>query len=267
VDGVQAPCERAFRHVTNGSGSIDPTTSSTGGRQIPGLTIVPDYNDTSGDFHRPRSDGGVDIVGVIPLKIHVSSLFDISGSLTNRQNEVVPLPGRTDLRKNLEDLLNTGDCRNFVSNLLKKTGELYDNPPFSTDALKLFDSAKEFKLMKVYTTSYGLKVGGTVSGNISYGTAVVHITEKTGNPESRRTKYIYTEAALHELLHHGGRNGYYEDAQLANAILKLGGLKKEDKEVLKSKNISENPGATEFLDYMLQEHCPGKKIDGVIKSL
>src|SRR5262245_19999257 len=74
VDSVQVQCERAFRFVINGSGNIDPETSSTGGRQIPGITIVPDHSDSSKDYAIPREDGG-DIYGTSPLKIHFSNLF------------------------------------------------------------------------------------------------------------------------------------------------------------------------------------------------
>jgi RHS repeat-associated protein len=175
------------------------------------------------------------------------------------QLQAVPLPSRSELRKNLEALLETGNCVKFFGDLITKVAEITGNSSHSTSALGLFDKISDFKLREPTKTASGIPVGGSVSGSIGNGDAIIFITEKYGSPDSSRVRYIYTETLLHEMLHLAGRNGNYNDVQLAEAVVKLGGLSAEDNDYLKTLDITKNPGASAFLDYMLQKNCPGKE--------
>jgi hypothetical protein len=105
------------------------------------------------------------------------------------------------------------------------------------------------------------------TGSIANKDAEVIIKPSIGTTLTSRNMFIYTEGSLHEIIHHAGRNKYYIDTELARAAASLP-LSDASKEYLKIKDITKNPGASDFWDHTLQVHCPGLvEKNGALKTL
>ena len=58
-----------------------------------------------------------------------------------------------------------------------------------------------------------------MSGEIGSGNAAIHLTSHfNGPPVGNSVNFIDAFQTLHELVHLGGRNGYYTDTQVATTL-------------------------------------------------
>jgi hypothetical protein len=137
------------------------------------------------------------------------------------------------LAGNVADLLN-GDCGKFVTSLIDAVATATKNPAHSNNVLTLFNTINGRQGGVVFEDNLrvgGRSAGGTISGEIgnSASPPVVHIQTLflIAGPLHpaivSATQHSYAITAIHETIHHAGRNGYYSDEQLARAAHTLPG--------------------------------------------
>jgi RHS repeat-associated protein len=150
-----------------------------------------------------------------------------------RQNPPRPPIPAENLAGNVADLLD-GDCGKFVTSLIDAVAAASKNPAHSNNALNLFNTINGRQGGVVFKDNLrvgGRPAGGTVSGAIGNAASppVVHIQTSfliagTLTPAIiSATQHSYAITAIHETIHHAGRNGYYTDEQLARAAHALTG--------------------------------------------
>ncbi len=126
----------------------------------------------------------------------------------------------------LERMLKSGGCGDFVKELINRLAADTKNPFHFDNALDLFKAVKDSP--KGGLVRGGLadkhKVSATVSGYIGSNNAAIHLNSHfdfgSTDPQVRANSVIFIDAfdTLHELIHHAGRKGYYNDIQIARTL-------------------------------------------------
>ncbi len=123
-------------------------------------------------------------------------------------------------------MLRIGDCGKFVEDLINGLGASTKNPFVSDYALDLFDAVAGGKggfIRGGLANKY--RVSATVSGNIRSGNAAIHLTSHfNGPPVGNSVNFIDAFQTLHELVHHAGRNRYYNDQEVAQTLSAMTGI-------------------------------------------
>jgi len=98
IDGIQRPCEQAFRLVSNGSASIENVNTPTGSVNVPGLSIIEDFSSTSSTTGGWNPETGqfeytTTIAGTSTYRLTTSSMFmpAISQQLNSLQQDSLEL--------------------------------------------------------------------------------------------------------------------------------------------------------------------------------
>jgi hypothetical protein len=127
------------------------------------------------------------------------------------------------IRSALDRMLRIGDCGKFVEDLINRLGASTKNPFVSDYALDLFDAVAGGKGGFI-RGGLANKNRATVSGDIRSGNAAIHLTSHfNGPPVGNSVNFIDAFQTLHELVHHAGLKGYYDDQQVAETLFKMTG--------------------------------------------
>ena len=130
------------------------------------------------------------------------------------------------IRSALDRMLRIGDRGKFVEDLINRLGAGTKNPFISDYVLDLFDAVASGKggfVRGGLANKY--RVGATISGNIRSGDAAIHLTSHfNGPPVGNSVNFIDAFQTLHELVHHAGRNRYYDDQEVAQTLSEMTGI-------------------------------------------
>jgi hypothetical protein len=132
---------------------------------------------------------------------------------------------REQAHSNIQKILNTGDCAEWIKKLINKAAELYpDNPPAFTDPLKYFDNIK----FNVGNHGIGQAVGNVLDKDKG---ATIYVPDLSApiynNVQDWWYQQEYALIVLHEIVHLAGVKGSpslgYSDYELARAADQLPG--------------------------------------------
>ncbi len=176
------------------------------------------------------------------------------------QNPVLPI---RNLAQNVANIL-TGDCGEFVKTLYKTVAGKYPSQePHSKDfnLLDVFNTInkREGAIVLKQVVINGRPAGGTVSGAIGHPTypATIFISPlPAGSLSSAMLSYgdySYAMTAIHETFHLAGKNGGYNDEQMAQAVFKLTGAPGLPKD---GADVYEWSG---YWNGVLRSKCPEKR--------
>src|SRR5688572_13983790 len=160
-------------------------------------------------------------------------------------------------------MLRKGDCGKFIKELINRLAADTKNPFISDNALDLFDSVNGAKKGGLIRGGLADKyrASATVSGSLKSGNAAIYLTSNFDgvfDPQAEASAIISNDAfnTLHELVHHAGSNGYYDDIQVAQTLstwLGVPGLPTRRKGESKSDFMRRN---SSYFSSVLREKCP-----------
>jgi hypothetical protein len=248
VDGVPTNCNRLLQSINRGLGHALHVSGPGGSRAtLMRLGIIvtegPLHNDTRLWGVWALTPGGQRAVEPNP-----------------QDNRRLTVDETSALRNRIADLLTDPKCLPFINELLGKVAEQNeDNPPFSTDPLKLFD---EIDRRAGYNYSTAQKIN-TVNSNLGYPNAAVLLLPPSTFGTGRwpgRMEYIASaiaKAAFHETFHLAGRNRQYSDQALARAMLDIAAAHGWNlpTEADKQKILSDKFSASFYWDGVLRLKC------------
>jgi YD repeat-containing protein len=176
VDGIQRPCEQAFRLIANGSANVEKVNSPTGSVNVPGLNIIEESNESS------TSEGGYDpkdgkikytttIEGTTTYRTIISSLFlpNLSAPTQNLQVNATPDQINTFREAFNEALrrLDDSDCFGLFSPILS-AGYMKGLGEYGELGYDAFEDVREaFQSVEIRFLNLGAPRRDPVTGDIT----------------------------------------------------------------------------------------------------
>jgi YD repeat-containing protein len=169
-----------------------------------------------------------------------------------------------EIRSGLERMLRSGGCGKFVEDLINRLAADTKNPFVSDYALDLFDAVAGAKKGGFVRGGLADKnhVSSIASGHLRSGDASIHLNSHfdfgSSDPEVQAKAVIALDAfnTLHELIHHAGLKGHYNDQQISQTLsnwLGIPGLPVKRKGESERDFIGRN---STYFSQVLSSKCP-----------
>jgi YD repeat-containing protein len=253
VNGILQPCSKQIlAAVTRGSLSVDSISGYLPNWETIRVEDPDDTSDTPEDPDNPNN----------PVTIREHYHYDLvyTGDVTVSVQQLQPQQKTQwktvdsgGIRAALERMLRTGDCGKFVEDLINKLAARTKNPFISDYVPDLFDAVMAEKGLVRGGLADKNKWSATVDGRIGKD-ASIHLSSHFSLTHDERAaaasvNYIDAFNVLHELVHHAGKKGYYDDTQVATVLFEMTG----------TPGFKKKGGTGDHSTYfskVLAQHCP-----------
>jgi hypothetical protein len=268
-DGIRMPADELFEMVnTLLHGRFGISQALMQGTRIIGTRTVTERWRVQPHVPQPQDDDDIVRVDTVaPYFIETSYTMPLYGTdpmgmellTASPQNpSTIPLG---DLKRNLQSLLNQGDCEKFTTAVLAEAAKQFADPGhlkhFNTvmDGYNMISAQGNYVFEQIpFDTVRGDLFNADTNVDAGPGTVLLVPNRMIRRPTPKDIAFFqadYAWTALHETLHLGKR-GWYSDQQLAEAAHSVAGLAKPV-----WNGQGDKPSYfSDVLDQELKKHCP-----------